>query len=613
MPLFQQNTLTILGVKDYLKSALDANLKRLNQLDKDSNLDKLNAGLIKTLGVATKVGIGVAAAIGGGLISATNKYRQFQTEFTQLENLNLDKSKGEIKALEKQVLDSAYKVGANPIDISKGFFDVQSGTGFFGKGVADIVEQTKQFSTAVQSDFNTTLEGAIKGIRNFNLESKDIGKFFESSAKTVQVGIVTFEQLARVQTDYAGAANTANQSVDSANKLFAVFTTKAKSAEEAATLTKGAFTDLFKEASQSSFQKLGISLFDKQTGKAKQLDQIVGELNDKFRPLRGNDRALNSLVNQFTGSEGLVQLIGEVAKNGDNMLKTFEAFDRTEFSLEKALKNAKGDLDVMSSIVKNKLDVSLTRIGEKLVPYIVDGFKYLDETILPNLETKLPSIIAGLERGVSAIAKTIEQIGKAITFIDREVEKLDNYRVIDRKQNKANEDKLIREQGFPIEAKGLDIKAKDFIARNFKESLVGNEQATNDFIDKAKRAGILDDPKAQQIIAKRLAGKSTGIDEYLDKANSLNERINSLGSPKTDAPTGKPSPAGASSSQLAGNIRGVVAGGDQVRNINVTIQKMTGIENLNTTTIKESTAQIERAIRELLVKSVRDSEIAISQ
>lgn len=605
-------TLTIFEVRDKVGTALDKHLVKLNVLDKrtDEFGSNLGRGLAKLGSFAKTAGLIAGGAILTGLTAATLKAKDFQEEFTQLENLNLDKSAKQVKNLENQVLDSAFKVGKNPLDTSKAFFDVQSGTGFFGKNVAEIVEQTGKFSTAVKADFNTTLEGAIKGIKNFNLESKDIGKFFESSAKTVQVGIVTFEQLARVQTLYAGAANTANQSVDSSNKLFAVFTAKAKSAEEAATLTKSAFTDLLKKPTLEAFDKIGIQVFDKQTGRVKQLDKIVAELNEKFKPFRGNDKALNNLINQFTGSEGLVALIGEVAKNGDNMVKTFKDFDNTEFNLEKALKNSKADLNTMSTIIKNKLEVVLTKIGLELVPKIVDGLDYIDREILPGLDQKLPAILEKVSRFATAISETVKTIGVGFSFIEHQFEKVDNLRVLTPAKTKENEDKLIRELGFPIEIKDAEAKTKDFLARKFDPSIIGDKTKTLDFVAKAERAGVGKDSVGRTILD-NLKGKLEE-DSLLSKIDELSGRTDKL----TTLPTTGSNTGGNTSSRLAKDIRGVTAGGDQVRNVtvNLTIQKMNGVETAVTENIKNvDLSELSTNMRKAIVNSVRDAEIALAQ
>ena len=96
-----------------------------------------------------------------------------------------------------------------------------------------------------------------------------LDEFNRSAYATVKVGVTTFDQLAKVQSVYAGAAASSNQSFDTANKFLALFTVKTKSVDEAATLTKSMFNDLTKDTTIKAFKKVGISLYEN-NGKIKQ-------------------------------------------------------------------------------------------------------------------------------------------------------------------------------------------------------------------------------------------------------------------------------------------------------------------------------------------------------
>ena len=619
MPFNKNRTLTVLGVKDFLGKALKEAEQGFDRLDKKG--DKLNLKLVQVAGrfgglakTAFKVTAAAGTATIGVLGAATARAKEFRHEFLELENLNLDKSRKQIRTLEGQALKAAFAIGRAPAEASKAFFDVQSGTGKFGGEVDRIVRSTGRFAQAVKVDFNTQVDAAVKGIRNFNLEAADMDRFFASSFKTVQTGIVTFGQLARVQTDYAGAAATANQNVDSANKLFSIFTTRAKSAEEAATLTKSAFTDLLKPSTLKTFRKFGVKVFDEQTGRVKQLDDIVGQLNARFKKLGTSDRQLTSLVNQFKGSEGLVALVGAVAKNGDQMLDTFRQFDRTEFNLEKALRNSRADLTTMSNIVKNKLDVLLTRIGFKVVPAIVDGLEHFETKVLPGIERRMPAILEAAGRFTKLMGKGVDLIGKTLTSIDRGLEKQDMNRVITPKQNRENERRLVGELGFPERIKNADTRTKGFLARNFDPSIIGDEAAIQRFSDKIKRLDLARDRGTRDLLTAILAGKqSSRLDDILAAADRLDKKAG-MPTPKTTTggtPANAGMPVNTGVSPLSNEIKGVVSGGPQTKHITVNIQQLNGIQTMEVTQVKERLDDLKRAVTEVLVGAVNDAELVL--
>ena len=310
--------------------------------------------------------VGGLYAIGKGLDRTTQKAADFNTQFRALENLNLDKSKKEIDSLKRMVLDTSFDKGFNTNKTITGYFDVQSTTGKFGAEVRRIVEKQGEFANLMQSDFNEYIAGTAKGMANFGFGVDKLDDFNRSAYATVKVGVTTFDQLAKVQSVYAGAAASNNQTFDTANKLLALFTIKTKSVDEAATLTKSMFNDLTKDATIKAFKKVGISIYDN-NGAIKQGDTLMLELNKKFSEMDSAKKIID-LKNQFTGSEGLIAMIQAATDKSGQLQNTLNSFDSTKLGLNKALQLARKDVNYINEQLKNKIDVIDIKIGEKALP-----------------------------------------------------------------------------------------------------------------------------------------------------------------------------------------------------------------------------------------------------
>lgn len=306
------------------------------------------------------------AALGKGIDYTTQKAANFNTQFRNLANLNLDKSKREIDSLRRMVLDTAYDKGFNTDKTVMGYFDVQSTTGKFGGEVKRIVEKQGEFANLMQADFNEYIAGTAKGMANFGFGTEKLDEFNRSAYATVKVGVTTFDQLAKVQSVYAGAAAANNQTFDTANKLLALFTVKTKSADEAATLTKSMFNDLTKDATIKAFKKIGISIYDT-NGNIKQADSLMMELNKKFLALDG-DKKVIALKNQFTGSDGLISLVQAATDKSGQLQNTFNSFDSTKLGLNKALELARNDVNYINETLQNKIKALEIEIGTNLLP-----------------------------------------------------------------------------------------------------------------------------------------------------------------------------------------------------------------------------------------------------
>ena len=305
-------------------------------------------------------------AIGKGIDYTTKKAADFNTEFRALSNLNLDKSKKEISSLQRMVLGTAFDKGFSTTQTVAGYFDVQSTTGKFGSEVRRIVEKQGEFANLMQANFNDYIAGTAKGMANFGFGADKLDEFNRSAYATVKVGVTTFDQLAKVQSVYAGAAASNNQTFDTANKLLALFTIKTKSVDEAATLTKSMFNDLTKDTTIKAFKKVGLSIYDN-NGKIKQADTLMLELNKKFAGL-DKDKKVVTLKNQFSGSEGLIAMIQAATDKSGQLQSTFNSFSDTKLDMDKTMELAKNDLNYKNEILRNKLNAMEIEIGISLLP-----------------------------------------------------------------------------------------------------------------------------------------------------------------------------------------------------------------------------------------------------
>ena len=299
---------------------------------------------------------------------ATGEAKKFNHEFLQIKQLNLDKNNKDLKTYKGLIMDTAFETGKGLTDTTKAYYDIQSALGFYGKDAATIFKSVAKFSTATGADLNDSINATSKAIKAFGLNANDTDMLLSSNAKTVQVGITTFKELAKVQTEYAGAAAGAGQKVDSANKLFAVFTSIAKDSQQAATLTKTAFQGLTQAATVKGLKSIGVEIYDA-SGNLRSMESILVDVDKKFKKM--SPKQIDELINKIGGSEGLRAMLTKVKNGAEDMFKTFEAFDASNFDLDKALKNAQGDVTVLSAMVSNRFNVVMAKLGEKILPLVL--------------------------------------------------------------------------------------------------------------------------------------------------------------------------------------------------------------------------------------------------
>jgi len=324
-----------------------------------------------------------AAIVGIGLLSfsATKKAAAFNREFLNITQMNLSKPRAEMDAYKNTIRNTAFTVGTDLVDTTKAFYDLQSGLGVFGKDAKSIFTDVAKYSQATGADLGSTINSTIKSMKAFNLTSKDTNMLLEANAKAVYSGLVTFDELAKVQTIYAGTAGNINQTVNSANKLYAAFTSLGENANTSATLTKTFFEGLGREAGK--IKKFAhVDVF--QNGKMRQADDIVKDLIKSFKNM--SPEAVNDIISKIGGTEGLRAMLGKAKGNAEDLLKTFDTYDASKFDLSIALKNAQGDVTVLGNIVKNRWNTVLATMGEYLLPLVAWGFNLFNKFLLGSVK-----------------------------------------------------------------------------------------------------------------------------------------------------------------------------------------------------------------------------------
>lgn len=362
--------------------------------------DKMDAKLNKFSGNQIKIAAGVAAAfaaIGGfalitaGIGKSIDATAKFDSAFLPIKQLNLDKSKEEMASYRDLIRDSAYEVGTSLEASTNAFFDLQSATGTYGQDAVEIFKKVGKYSIATGADLNDSINSTTKAMKAFGIGVDGIDALLVSNAKTVQVGITTFDELARVQTEYAGSTSAAGQTVDVGNKIFAMFTSVAKSTDIAANMTKTFFDGLGQQSSKIK-ESLNIDVFDKK-GNMKEADKLLMEISNKFKTM--TDQQISETINKIGGPEGLRGALAKVKTGSEDMIATFNAFDSSTFSLSDALQNAEGDYTKMKEMFANRMEMVFSKMGEKILPILGNIFDKLNpmlEWLYRNIDWLLPAI-----------------------------------------------------------------------------------------------------------------------------------------------------------------------------------------------------------------------------
>lgn len=546
--------------------------------------------------------LGVAVALVGalslGLAKGVQAAEQYGRGFRELRNLNLDKTQAELDQLNDSLLGLSFERGLNAEAVTKAYYDIQSATGQYGEDVLRMAGRIGEASRALNMDYSSAVNAVSKSMLAFKLEADQVDAIMASNAKTVQVGVTTFDELARSQTEYAGAASAVGQTLDSANKVFAALTQSTKNSAVAATMTKGAFQDLTKANTVNGLNQIGVAVFDA-NGQLRQADAILRDLVPQLSQM--SDQEFSALKEEIGGSEGLRGLLDQAKGSGDNLLRTLDAFDASQIEVGKVIEMANNDLDVMRDKLANQINAKFIELGRLVQPIVVamlKGFSWVLERVVGIgsalgkvwewmraiydqsmvVRFTLESLFAVVEAGWSVVKGIIGATLEAMMTPVRVMGK-----VLQGEFGQAWDELTGGAAAFADELGG-GVKG---VATAFGDALDAtlNPQRT---VQVQPVMGELETPMQQALVGANAGAPSPG--GFVPNAGGT----------------------GAANDAARQGVSQVVGGGQQVRNVTVNIQSLVREIVVNTTTVREGMTDIKRAVEQGIIQAVNGAELAVA-
>lgn len=584
--------------------------------------------------------VAAGAAIAGlGIVmyKAEQKAEDFNNQFLELENLNLDKTQQQLDRLNQSILDTAFANGLNSKATAKAYFDIQSATGKYGKEVDLITGRVGAFSMAVKADNDEMINGVGKAMNAYGFGADQLDKFLQSSAKSVQVGITTFDQLAKVQVEYASAAVGAGQSYDEANKFFAAFSKTSKSVDIAATLTKTAFMGLSDPKVQEGLKAWKINVFD-QTGKMKGASSIVEDISKKISGF--SDETFSKFMGDVGGPEGMRGLLQMIKGQGEDLISTFRQFDELDFDIDKAIANAKKDPKIMRQLVNNQIENLQIRLGQVLLEPVAKGLNFISTKLAEGLKMfdKFNAKGGNLKEAFNGIKPVLKLVWDLFTL---------QYRIrweINQIYMKfASESEIVKDlagligDAFSGIGSGIDyifkgiawtldkliLKPLQEVDRLYlkitgKDAEVQRRRSEERMKDSAKMLlgednyAKLSDPGVMKALSDQFGFKNAGeLGALLNsgKGKEIKSVLDKMGNSGSTGIAGKGT--GLEGSGLDGTVKSITEGGKTARHITVNIDKL--VENIynQVTNVKNGMDNAAEIIKAGLIETVRDTEIAL--
>lgn len=298
--------------------------------------DRTQATLARVGGGLTLLGVGMTRLAWEGVEAfasmteeAMDFDRQARLAFTQVD----DKATTTLEDVKDVLRNVASQVGRPIEELQEGIFDIFSSIDANAETAEFALKKVAQAAVAGQTDVRSALIPTIATLNAFNEPLENIDNVLDIQFKTVQKGIITYDELTAGIGKVIPAAVAAGQSQEQMGAIIAFLTRNGLSAQMAMTSAARAMELFADPKSQKNLKKAGIAVKD-ETGEFRQMNEVLTDLQvifgdltaperkEKFKELFGTGRIqarrffdvaipqfneLNDLVNEFSTSSGAMQ------------------------------------------------------------------------------------------------------------------------------------------------------------------------------------------------------------------------------------------------------------------------------------------------------------------
>ncbi|MGH9337233.1 MAG: phage tail tape measure protein, partial [Vicinamibacteria bacterium] len=312
-------------------------------------------------------------------------------------------SESQFQSLNKSVLELAGPTAQSPKVLTEGLYDLVS-SGFDADESMQILEKSARAATAGLTTTEVSTKAVAAVLNAYRLPAKQAGDISDVLFRTVDRGVITFEELSTNIGDVLPFASSLGVDLRQVGASVATMTKAGISAPETMTRIKNVMVAMLKpsEGLKAAFGELGVSSGEaliKQEGFQGALEALIGTTD-------GSKESVAALFPNIRALGGALALTGNNAKAAGEDL---QGMSQAGGATSRALSQQSKSLAFQWQRLRAQAEVLGIQFGSKLIPLFSDLVGILSDPKLTASE-KIGKIFSTLGQKVT---KAIPEITKA--------------------------------------------------------------------------------------------------------------------------------------------------------------------------------------------------------
>lgn len=344
------------------------------------------------------------AAIGAGLTAAAYKAAGFQREMQNVNSIVQDSDKVFART-SAGVLDLATKIPQAADELARGAYQIVS-AGFTGpRQTLDILAQSGKAASAGLTDVKTSSLAIVTAMNAYGGAAGNATRVSDLLFKTVEVGQVSFEQLATNIGDFIGIANASGAKLSETLSAYSSITIATGQASRSATSLQGIYRQLIKptDTLKARLNSLGYA-----SGKAAiESDGLQTVLERLTKGL--STEAVAEMFQDVEGLNGVLALTGPNADKARASLEKFTKESEISGATQRALAQQSKSFSYQMQQLKSTLGAVGIEFGQIFLPAMKMGVTLLN-TMAQGLHA-IPGPVKTILGVLAAFASFMGTIG----------------------------------------------------------------------------------------------------------------------------------------------------------------------------------------------------------
>jgi TP901 family phage tail tape measure protein len=386
----------------------------ISAVDKASGVFKKAGGAVSQLGTASKVAATGIAAFGVKLgVDAVKQAAKFEGMMSDVNTLfddggkSVDKMSKGIKDLLKTSPKSADDLGASAYSIvSAGITDATE--------AINVLDSAQKLAVAGLGETSEATDILTSALNAFQIDAENAGAVSNAFFLAVKSGKTTVSELAQGFGQVAPLANEMGIQFNDLISATSAMTTSGLKASVAYTQIRSALSSMLKPTKEMD-----------EALKAANITNLEAELNSQgmtatFLKLKAAaDENGISMAKMFGSVEALNAVLMLTGETGENANAIFEQMETNSTAVDIAFQKQAQTTENQFKILKNKYNVAMMDLGNKILPIVVkmmDVLSWVADKVSigwDKMTTKLATVFIAYDKIVGVIEKVIDALGRA--------------------------------------------------------------------------------------------------------------------------------------------------------------------------------------------------------